>query len=80
MEQIIYEDHSAKSINQPEWVKLLTSLKKKSSKTNFVLFTKWDRFNRNAKDAYQMINTLTKSGVDPQAVEQPLIFRFLKIK
>ncbi|PJR05054.1 recombinase family protein [Avrilella dinanensis] len=70
--QIIYEDHSAKSFNRPEWVKLLTSLKKKSSKTNLVLFTKWDRFSRNAGDAYQMINTLTKLGVDPQAVEQPL--------
>lgn len=53
--QIIYEDHSAKSFNRPEWVKLLTSLKKKSSKTNLVLFTKWDRFSRNAGDAYQMI-------------------------
>lgn len=70
--QIIYEDHSAKSFKRPEWVKLLTSLKKKSSKTNLVLFTKWDRFSRNAGDAYQMINTLTKLGVDPQAVEQPL--------
>lgn len=70
--QIIYEDHSAKSFNRPEWTKLLNSLKKKSSKTNLVLFTKWDRFSRNAGDAYQMINTLTKLGVEPQAVEQPL--------
>lgn len=46
--QIIYEDHSAKSFNRPEWAKLLVNLKKKSSKTNLVLFTKWDRFSRNA--------------------------------
>lgn len=70
--QIIYEDHSAKSFNRPEWTKLLTTLKKKSSKTNLVLFTKWDRFSRNAGDAYQMINILTKLGIEPQAVEQPL--------
>src|SRR5690554_1363298 len=70
--QVIYEDHSAKTFNRPEWVKLLTSLKKKSSKTNIILFTKWDRFSRNAGDAYQMISTLTKLGVEPQAVEQPL--------
>ena len=70
--QVIYEDHSAKTFNRPEWVKLLNNLRKKSSKTNLILFTKWDRFSRNAGDAYQMINTLTKLGVEPQAVEQPL--------
>jgi hypothetical protein len=37
-----------------------------------VLFTKWDRFSRNAADAYQMINTLRKLGIEPQAIEQPL--------
>ena len=70
--QVIYEDHSAKSFNRPQWTNLLNSLKKKSSKTNLILFTKWDRFSRNAGDAYQMINILTKLGVEPQAVEQPL--------
>ncbi len=70
--QVVYEDHSAKTFNRPEWIKLLNNLKKKNSKTNLVLFTKWDRFSRNAGDAYQMINTLTKLGVEPQAVEQPL--------
>ena len=39
---------------------------------DFILFTKWDRFSRNAADAYQMINTLRKIGIDPQAIEQPL--------
>lgn len=70
--QVIYEDHSAKTFNRPEWIKLLNNLKKKSSKTNLILFTKWDRFSRNAGDAYQMISTLTKLGVEPQAIEQPL--------
>lgn len=70
--QVIYEDHSAKTFNRPQWMNLLNSLKKKSSKTNLILFTKWDRFSRNAGDAYQMISILTKLGVEPQAVEQPL--------
>ncbi len=70
--QVIYEDHSAKTFNRPQWMKLLSNLKKKSSKTDLVLFTKWDRFSRNAGDAYQMINTLNKLGIEPQAVEQPL--------
>lgn len=69
---VIYEDHSAKSFNRPEWKKLLTELKKKGSRTNVILFTKWDRFSRNAGDAYQMISILSKLGVDLQAVEQPL--------
>ena len=55
-----------------KWIELLSNLKKKSSKTNLVLFTKWDRFSRNAGDAYQMISILTKLEVEPQAVEQPL--------
>ena len=70
--QVIYEDHSAKTFNRPEWTRLLNSLKKRSSKTNLILFTKWDRFSRNAGDAYQMISTLNKLGIEPQAVEQPL--------
>ncbi|WP_268225799.1 recombinase family protein [Sinomicrobium oceani] len=70
--QVIREDYSAKTFNRPEWIKLLANLKKKSSKTNLILFTKWDRFSRNAGDAYQMIGILTKLGVEPQAVEQPL--------
>ena len=70
--KVVYEDHSAKTFNRPEWIKLLTDLKKRSTKTDLVLFTKWDRFSRNAGDAYQMIATLTKLGIDPQAIEQPL--------
>lgn len=70
--KVIFEDHSAKSFNRPEWVKLLADLKKKGAKTTLILFTKWDRFSRNAGDAYQMISILTKLGVEPQAVEQPL--------
>ena len=30
--QIIYEDHSAKSFNRPEWTKLLLILKRKAPK------------------------------------------------
>lgn len=66
------EDHSAKTFNRPEFTKLLLQLRKHRGIAELVLFTKWDRFSRNAGDAYQMINTLNKLGVDPQAVEQPL--------
>ncbi|WP_413512530.1 recombinase family protein [Myroides odoratus] len=69
---VIYEDHSAKNFNRPAWNNLLQLIKKNKGKTDLVLFTKWDRFSRNAGDAYQMINLLTKLGANPQAIEQPL--------
>lgn len=69
---VIYEDHSAKTFNRPEWQSLLTSLKKKSCKTTLILFTKCDRFSHNAGDAYQMIGILAKLGIEPQAIEQPI--------
>ncbi len=70
--KVIFEDHSAKSFIRPEWQKLLAYLKQYKNKTDYILFTKWDRFSRNAPDAYQMINILKKLGVEPQAIEQPL--------
>ena len=70
--KVIFEDHSAKTFNRPEWNKLLVDLKKRKGSSDFILFTKWDRFSRNAGDAYQMISTLRRFAAEPQAVEQPL--------
>jgi site-specific DNA recombinase len=71
--KVIFEDHSAKTFNRPAWTTLLIDLKKtKGRHSDLVLFTKWDRFSRNAADAYQMIATLKKLGIEPQAIEQPL--------
>ncbi len=70
--KVIFEDHSAKTFIRPEWRKLLGFLRQQKNKTDLVLFTKWDRFSRNGPDAYQMIATLKKLGVEPQAIEQPL--------
>ena len=70
--KVIYEDHSAKTFNRPEWKKYMVDLRRVKGQVDFVLFIKWDRFSRNAGDAYAMINTLRKLGVEPQAVEQPL--------
>jgi len=68
----VFEDHSAKNFKRPQWDNLLTDLKKQKGKSDLILFTKWDRFSRNAGDTYQMISTLRRLGVEPQAVEQPL--------
>lgn len=71
---VYIEDHSAKSFKRPEWQKYLSNLRKsKNSKAGaLLLFTKWDRFSRNAGDAYQTINQLRTFGVEPGAIEQPL--------
>ncbi|WP_073292271.1 recombinase family protein [Chryseobacterium polytrichastri] len=70
--QVIFEDHSAKNFTRPEWIKYINYIKKRSVKSNIVLFTKWDRFSRNAGDAYQMIKLLQNNNISPQAIEQPL--------
>ena len=70
--KVIFEDHSAKTFNRPAWATFLRGLYRQKGQTDLVLFTKWDRFSRNATDAYQMINILRKLGIEPQAIEQPL--------
>ncbi len=71
LRKVIFEDHSAKTFIRPQWIKLLLDLRKHRGQSDLVLFTKWDRFSRNAGDAYQMISTLRRLGIEPQGVEQP---------
>ena len=70
--QLYKEDYSAKTFNRPSFNSLLDFLKKNKNSTNLLLFLKWDRFSRNAGEAYEMINRLHKMGVEPQGIEQPL--------
>jgi site-specific DNA recombinase len=72
MLEVVKEDYSAKTFIRPAFNKLLVRLKTKKIKADFLVFTKWDRFSRNAPDAYAMISTLNRIGIEPQAVEQPL--------
>ena len=69
---VFNEDYSAKTFDRPEFTKLLEQVRKKQIQADIILFTKWDRFSRNAGDAYMMINRLAKIGIEPQAMEQPL--------
>jgi len=70
--KVIFEDHSAKSFERPEWKKMLTEYKKHKGLIDCIMFLKWDRFSRNAGDSYAMIATLHKLGIEAQAIEQPL--------
>ncbi|WP_261387394.1 recombinase family protein [Chitinophaga pinensis] len=70
---VLFDDHSAKDFNRPEWNRLLRLYKKsKKDRPRQILFTKWDRFSRNTGDAYSMIRTLEVLGIGVTAIEQPL--------
>lgn len=78
VQNVIFEDHSAKNFDRPEWSNYLKNLKKRNKRDReprLILFTKWDRFSRNAGDAYHMISILEGLQVEPQAIEQPLDLR-----
>jgi site-specific DNA recombinase len=68
------EDHSAKSFDRPAFKEFLEYLKRNKGGIDLLLFTSWDRFSRNAMDAYQMIDRLKKLGIGAQAIEQPIDF------
>lgn len=71
--QVVYEDHSAKTFNRPEWSKLFLSLSRnKANRPDAILFSRWDRFSRNAADAYSMIERLKKMNIETKAIDQPL--------
>lgn len=70
---IYREDFSAKTFNRPEWKKLMTVIKNKSSKEDkHILFIKWDRFSRNIEYAYEMLGILRKYRTTAMAIDQPL--------
>ena len=68
------EDHSAKTFNRPEFSKLLAYAKTKQKSIDYLLFVSWDRFSRNAPDAYEMLGRLHKLNIESQAIMQPLDF------
>ncbi|MCK7559484.1 recombinase family protein [Chitinophaga sedimenti] len=76
---VISEDYSAKTFKRPAWRQLWWILKNRS-KVNLLLFTKWDRFSRNAGDSYQMISRLRRLGSIPKRLSSRWIFPFLRAK
>ncbi len=68
------EDHSAKNFDRPAFKEFLCWLNKNKGEVDLLLFTSWDRFSRNAYDAYRMIDELRKLGVQAQSIEQPIDF------
>lgn len=69
---IIREDHSAKTFNRPAFKEFLEIAKKNKGKFTQLLFTSWDRFSRNATQAFAMIDRLRNMGIECNAIEQAL--------
>ncbi len=69
----VAEDYSAKSFdNRPEFNKLLDFIKTNKGLVQKLLIVRWDRFSRNAPEAYNMIARLEKMGIEVNSIEQPL--------
>ena len=75
-----HDDESGKSFDRPEWINIMTFIKKNKGTVDVVLFIKWDRFSRNVAEAYIAIRDLRKFGIEAQAIEQPLNFEIPESK
>ncbi|HEX7906332.1 MAG TPA: recombinase family protein [Chitinophagaceae bacterium] len=69
---VYWEDYSGKTFDRPEFTNFLQYAKKNRKSADLLLFLKWDRFSRNVAESYAMIHQLSKLGIEPQAIEQPL--------
>ena len=67
-----HDDESGKSFERPEWKKIMLYLRKNKNTVDYIYFLKWDRFSRNAPDAYAELGKLRKLNVEARAMEQPL--------
>ncbi len=73
--KVFSEDYSAKNFeDRPEFNRLLAFLKENKGIVEKLLVLRWDRFSRNAPEAYNMIAKLSKLGIEVNAIEQPIDF------
>lgn len=67
-----HDDESGKSFNRPAWKKIMEFIQKNKNLVDYIYFLKWDRFSRNAPEAYAELGKLKKLHVEARAMEQPL--------
>ena len=67
-----HDDESGKSFDRPAWKRIMTFLRSNRNSVDYIYFLKWDRFSRNAPEAYAELAKLKKLGVEARAMEQPL--------
>ena len=69
---IYTEDYSAKTFDRPEWKKIIEFIKKNKGLVDSILCLRWDRFSRNAYEAFTVLKQLQKLGIVVNTVEQQL--------
>lgn len=68
------DDHSAKNFERPQFKQFLNYAKVNHKHIDYFLCVSWDRFSRNAPDAYEMLGRLKKWNIEVQAIMQPIDF------
>ena len=70
--KIYKEDYSAKTLQRPALTELREFAKKNKREIDFLVFVKWDRFSRNIRDSYYLIDEFRELNIETCAIEQPL--------
>ena len=71
------EDESAKTFEKRPVIQgIMNYIRKNKSRVNKLLFLQWDRYSRDIISASENLKELLKSGVEPNAIEAPLDFKF----
>lgn len=69
------EDYSAKNFeDRPEFNRLLSFIKANRGLVQKLLVVRWDRFSRNAPEAYNTIGRMARIGIEVNAIEQLIDF------
>lgn len=70
--KLFREDHSAKTFERPEWIRLLEFIRAKGSNIDLVLVTRADRFSRNLLGSLNVLDELKRLNTRFHAIDQPL--------
>jgi DNA invertase Pin-like site-specific DNA recombinase/phage FluMu protein Com len=68
------EDFSAKTFKRPRWIELVDFCKKNKRDIDIILFTRWDRYSRNFREALQQIDNFNNLGIEINSAENPIDF------
>lgn len=74
------EDYSAKTFNRPQWKRMKKYCEKSYQTIDMVIFTKWDRFSRNAIEAHIEIDWFLEKEIEIYSVDNPLDFSIVESK
>lgn len=67
----VFQEHSsAKTLDRPEWKKLMEYAIANQQNIDYLIITTWDRISQNATDALTAISELKKLQIEPIAIKQ----------